>query len=398
MILSLIGAVDLRGFIGIDELPFKTSPVFSAILSGKGTALNTPDSGAQEFLGKIGSALGCDWQHLVVMKESVPFPIFPLFGDAVAFRIPKNGVLVKSLRETACALIQSGEWGIYTYIDIKPLEEENVEDESVKARGRIPFDPSRCVSILNNSEMSMELWVSSPGLITLQIDIDSSDPDFVTYWYPCVSAIETSTYHLESLEDQYLEDQYDGNNDQAAALAQVPHAGSFNRSMRDFRVALCDHLRPQTRLEYPARQIDELETGLYSVLRLSSTENCRVAIKSATAHNENTQLSKIESDPYTTFVGWTAACITVKLDDKADGLIGDSDEKAIYNLRLFTIYSSFTNVILELYLLSTYLDKTKHSRKRYLVYIRELAFLFTTLEICIVPRNMDLIEDCLMNG
>lgn len=336
MILSLIGAIDLRGFIGVDGRPFRRSSIFSQLLSDITvipSSINIKTS--RSFVSAIEDSLKCNWSKMQIGKAHVPFPLFPLFGDSLVFRTPKTGLLVNNLRETASDLTRSGKWGTYKYIEI---------DSERALHKRIDFDKERCLTILNNADISIEFWVSSPGIIITQIDLESSDPDFVIYWYPCFSAIEFSTYHINSLTDLYE----GAESDQLPDLTKIRHAGSFNECMKSFRIALCDHLKPIVRLEYPDRQIDELETGFYSVLRISTEENRQSAIDTATALNEYNPLIQIHSDPYTTYMGWAAACIVTATtsDSEGDGSCsrksGQEDEKAIYDLKLcMFVYNIF---------------------------------------------------------
>ncbi len=338
MILSLIGAIDLRGFIGVDGRPFRRSSIFSQILSDitvTSSSINLKTS--RSFVSAIEDSLNCNWSNMQIGKAPVPFPLFPLFGDSLVFRIPKAGLLVNNLRETANDLILSGKWGTYKYIEI---------DTEKTPHNRIDFDKERCLTILNNADISIEFLVSSPGVIITKVDLESSDPDFVIYWYPCFSAIEFSTYHINSLKDLY-----EGmESDQLPDLTKIRHAGTFNECMKRFRIALCDHLKPIVRLEYPDRQIDELETGFYSVLRISTEEKWQSAIDTATALNEYNPLIQIHSDPYTTYMGWAAACIVTTTTSYSEGDGGCSgkswqeelDEKAIYDLELcMLVYNIF---------------------------------------------------------
>jgi hypothetical protein len=347
MILTMLGTIDMRSFMGIDDRPFAKSTIFSQKPSSEGRLpVDRAIPGIEAFVSELEAALMCQWDRITFEKTEPSFPIIPLLGNGIELHLPPSGQFARHWKSAALSISNSEAWGRYEYVEI--------EDEPGTPLQTHNFDPVLAAKILEEATLSPTLWVTSPGFISLQIDVESSDPAFVHYWYPLTYALEAATYSQASLNSCHT-----GKPDELELNAsKVKHRGEINSALLKLRECLSLHLGSTIPREVPDFQRDELETGLFSILRCTVDDPWEVALKVATAHNEYTALTPIRSDPYTTYLGWTAACIVVRHRD------GESEEdaKAVYNARLsiliYNLYFFYERYLSVLFAQYVYLDNT----------------------------------------
>lgn len=358
MILTLIGIIDMQAFIGTDDTPFDGSSLFSrAAIKERG--VHSPAGGAKVdiprrpgaeslFKEEFHSAFGCDWLDVGLRRaESIFSHTHPL-GDGIEIAFPDDSPFVEGIKETALGIMSDPQLGVYKYILLE-------DDRSLPLRKQ-HFDLGNVRGLLLSATMTLKFIVRSPGCIVMQIDIESGDPNFVLAWYPICYAIENTTYRKANYEVEFddpvhdpdlestdptkrkeAERNRDDRREEAldAAFERVPHGEQVNIALGKFRTALANYL-PETVPRKGAKKSDEVETGFYCLVRCSQDENWQEALKAVTAHNEYVISEPIRSDPYATYVGWTASCVV------CDASEGFGDERVVADAVIaITVYNIF---------------------------------------------------------
>ena len=231
--------------------------------------------------------------------------------------------------------------------------------ETADAR-EIIFDNETVLTYLEAAAIAVSFWVIAPGCIEVIIEIEHPDSGFRYHWYPISFLIEFATYSLPSVSSCHLIK----GRELEAALNDIPLAGDINRRLGRLREAFVRYMKPALERRMPSHQVDELETGLYPILRADYEEDVTEILRTATSQNEYVALTYVPADGWDSYVGWSAACIVSKRN--GEGVL--EDEKPFYNAKLCTlVYTMFFFYERHLgYILSTYVfDETKHlSRAR----------------------------------
>jgi hypothetical protein len=193
MNLTLLGVLDLRAFIGIDNLALEAAPRFKE-LTVTGDSWTCPTGAAGRFVNEVEPALGTNWKDVDFQVDKVAFPLRPVFGGGVKLRAPSGSTLVEHLRRMAIDVLRRGdEWGAWNYIDLARTEQVDAT--------RITFDRDTVLAYVKAATIAMSFWIIPPGYIEVIIEIEHPADDFRYYWYSITYLIEFSTYSVRSAED-----------------------------------------------------------------------------------------------------------------------------------------------------------------------------------------------------